>query len=487
MATIGDIVVKLGLDRTGFSSGIKTATRSLKRFAGGAAKVAGVGLAVIGAGAVAAAAVVVPAVARTMKSIDSLAKTSDKLGITTENLAGLRHAAELTGAGADVMDKGLEKMVKTVSEAAVGTGLGVNALNELGISAQALNSMSPDQQFNALSDAISQVQNPADQLRLTMDLFGRSGGALVNTLKGGSTALNQMTGEANQLGLAISRTDAAKVEMANDAYTRLQGGIQGLWNTLTVQLAPILEFVANQFLGWMGNGTTAADAVRSGMRYVVQGIGIVGNIINLVSSYFGVWQAIATKAIAYVVTGVSKLADGFSYLAGLVGMEFDTSFLTQMSDEMHRIADKDLSAAGENFMSALNGDFGSNLMNQFDEINRKADKTAAEIAENAGKNINEMIDVDELLNTAVPAVVEAAIPKVVTEAEAERADPTNNKALERGSNEAFKLAFGLELNNSESARQLAETKAQTGLLTKAVDGIDKLGGKNGIRLVTANL
>ena len=108
MATIGDIVVKLGLDRTGFSSGIKTATSSLKRFAGGAAKVAGVGLLAVGAAAGAAAAVIVPNVARAMGSIDNLAKTSDKLGITTENLAGLRHAAELTGAGAGVMDKGLE-------------------------------------------------------------------------------------------------------------------------------------------------------------------------------------------------------------------------------------------------------------------------------------------------------------------------------------------------------------------------------------------
>ena len=32
-----------------------------------------------------------------LASADALAKTADKLGITTEKLAGLRHAAELTG------------------------------------------------------------------------------------------------------------------------------------------------------------------------------------------------------------------------------------------------------------------------------------------------------------------------------------------------------------------------------------------------------
>ena len=484
MATIGDIVVKLGLDRTGFSSGIKTATGSLKRFAGGAAKIAGVGMAALGAATVAATAVIVPNVARAMASIDNLAKTSDKLGIATENLAGLRHAAELTGAGAAVMDKGLEKMVKTVSEAAAGTGLGVKALDELGISAQALNQMSPDQQFNALANAINQVQNPADQLRLTMELFGRSGGALVNTLKGGSAAVAQMTGEANQLGLAISRTDAAKVEMANDAYTRLKGGIQGIWNALTVQLAPILEHVSNMFLTFMGSGTTASEGIRSGMRFLVKGIGIVGNIVNFVSATFGLFQSAATKAVAWVFTGISKLADGFAYLAGLVGMDLDTSFLTQMSDEMHRLADQDMKAAGENFKSALDGDFANNLMTQFDDINAKADKTAAEIAENAGKNINDMIDVDALMAQAVPPVVEAAVPEVATEAEAPKADLTNNAAVQKGSAEAFKLLFS---SGAGKDQELQEAKTHTGLLAQVNEGIKKLGGNGQTTLVAANL
>ena len=375
-------------------------------------------------------------------------------------------------------------MVKTVSEAAVGTGLGVKALDELGISASALNGLSPDQQFAALSTAISQVQNPADQLRLTMDLFGRSGGALVNTLKGGSAALNQMTGEANQLGLAISRTDAAKVEMANDAYTRLQGGIQGIWNALTVQLAPILEHVSNMFLTWMGNGTTAADTIRSAMRFLVKGIGIVGNIVNFISATFGLFQSAATKAVAWVFTGISKLADGLSYLAGLVGMDLDTSFLTQMSDEMHRLADQDVKAAGDNFKSALDGDFSKNLLGQFDDINKKADKTAAEIAENAGKNINEMIDVDSMMNQIALPEPAAAIPEVETEDRSPKADLTSNAAIQRGSGEAFKMIFG---SGTGKDQELQEAKTHTGLLAQVNEGIKKLGGNGQTTLVAANL
>ena len=485
MATIGDIVVKLGLDRTGFSSGIKTATSSLKRFAGGAAKVAGVGMAAVGAGAAAAAAVIVPNVTRAMESIDQLAKTSDKLGIATENLAGLRHAAELTGVGAGALDTGLQRMVRRISQAAAGSGEAVKVLNELGLSAQALNQMAPDQQFLAIADAMKQVQNPADQVRLTFGLFDTEGVNLVNTLRNGSAAVQQMTGEATALGLAISRTDAAKVEMANDAYTRLQGGIQGLWNMITVQLAPILEHVANMFLDWMGNGTTASDAIRNGIRYLVQGFGIVGNVVNFVSSVFGLFQSLATKALAGVFTGISKLADGFAYLMGLIGVDIDTTFLSDLSDEMHRIADQDMVAAGGKFKSALNGDYSKNLLKQFDDINAKADKTAQEIAKNATENINAPLDVEALLQKATPPVVEAAIPQVASEVEPEKADPTNNAALQRGSQETFKALFGAQMNDEK--RQFEEYKRQTILLARMATGMDKLTSNKGPQLVAANL
>ena len=486
MATIGDIVVKLGLDRTGFSSGIKRATGSLKKFVHGGAKLAGVGLAAMGAASAAAAAVIVPNVTRAMASIDKLAKTSDKLGIATENLAGLRHAAELTGASGDALDVGLQRMVRRISQAASGSGEAVKVLDELGLSAQALNQMSPDQQFLKIADAMKKIQNPADQVRLTFGLFDTEGVNLVNTLRNGSGAINQMTGEANQLGLAISRTDAAKVEMANDAYTRLQGGIQGIWNSLTVQLAPILEHVSNMFLAWMGNGTTASEAIRTGLRYVVQGIGIVGNVVNFVKAEFGLFQSLATKGLAYVITAVSKLADGFAWLGSLVGMDIDTSFLKDMSDEMHRIADNDMVKAGEKFKSALDGDYSKNLLAQFDAINEKADKTAAEIAANASENINGMLDVDSLMEQVVPSVVEASIPEVVTEVDSPKADLTDNAAMLRGTQAAFDTLFAGQLGGTKEDQQLSETQKQTGVLAAIERHLNK-AGSNGTQLVAANL
>ena len=148
-------------------------------------------------------------------------------------------------------------------------------------------------------------------------------------------------------------------------------------------------------------------------------------------------------------------------------------------------ADMDSVAAGEKFKSALNGDYSKNLLKQFDDINAKADKTAQEIAKNATENINAPLDVEALLQKATPPVVEAAIPQVASEVEPEKADPTNNAALQRGSQETFKALFGAQMNDEK--RQFEECKRQTILLARMATGMDKLTSNKGPQLVAANL
>ena len=53
---------------------------------------------------------------------DELAKTADKLGVTTTALAGLRHAAELTGVSTGTMDMAMQRFTRRAAEAAQGTG-----------------------------------------------------------------------------------------------------------------------------------------------------------------------------------------------------------------------------------------------------------------------------------------------------------------------------------------------------------------------------
>ena len=69
---------------------------------------------------------------------DALGKTADKLGTTTEALAGLRHAADLTGVSNKTLDTSMQRLTRRLSEAKAGTGAAVKGLDALGLSAEYL-------------------------------------------------------------------------------------------------------------------------------------------------------------------------------------------------------------------------------------------------------------------------------------------------------------------------------------------------------------
>ena len=246
------------------AAAFKSVNQAAGRLAASAAKI---GVAFATAGAAAAAALT----KMQMSNIDSLAKTADKIGVTTEALGGLRHAAELTGVGSDTLDMAMQRLTRRVSEAANGTGEAKNALIELGINAANLEKLPLDVQMEVIADAMGDVKSQSDKVRLAMKLFDSEGVSLVNTLASGSTGLQQMAKEADTLGITVSRVDAAKIEMANDAVTKSKGVFTGLGNQLATAFAPIIESVSNNLYqaaldtaGFGNIGQDVADALVRG-------------------------------------------------------------------------------------------------------------------------------------------------------------------------------------------------------------------------------
>lgn len=255
-----------------------------------------------GAAAVAAAVGTYAALVRSqMGVIDSLANTSDKIGIATEELQALRHAAELTGVSTGTLDTALQRMTRRVAEAAQGTGAAKEALEELGLDAQALARLSPDEVFRNISDAMEGVASQGDRVRLAMRLFDTEGVALVNTMKGGREALDAYKQEVKDFGLAISRVDAAKVEQANSALFRAGEVMRGALTKAAVEVAPIITEISNRFIEAATDAETfgnVTDKVFSGIVYTV---GKVGDV-------FHGWRIIV-KSIEAAFYGLSTVVD----------------------------------------------------------------------------------------------------------------------------------------------------------------------------------
>jgi len=211
--------------------------------------------------------------------IDGLAKTSDKLGLTTEALAGLRHAAQLTGVSTGTLDMALQRMTRRVSEAARGTGEAKNALAELNIDAKTLTKLAPDAQFRRIALAFGSVAGESNRVRLAMKLFDSEGVALVNTLALGEDGLRASADEAKRFGIALSRIDASQVEAANDAITKMQSSISGVFSRLAVKVAPFIELAAGKFADFLSDNNAIKAIIDGAFDGIISIVKTVGNVI----------------------------------------------------------------------------------------------------------------------------------------------------------------------------------------------------------------
>lgn len=245
MAIIEKLAVLLTADTSRFEKGMRRGSRANNKFRKDVKKTKSALKKLGGAlGVVAAVKGFTSFINNSNRAADSAAKVASKLGTTTEALSRLRHAAELTGNSTQQLDIGIQRMTRRIAEAAQGTGEAKAAIKELGLDAKALAKLPVDRQFAAIGDALDKVTSQSDRVRLGFKLFDSEGVGLINTLKGGSAALDRFGQQADSVGLTISGSFAKSAEETNDAITVFKASITGLGNALATLLNPVIKTAA---------------------------------------------------------------------------------------------------------------------------------------------------------------------------------------------------------------------------------------------------
>ena len=178
--------------------------------------------------------------------IDDLAKASSRLGMTVNELQSLQFAAGQTGASAEELEKGLTRFNRSISEASTGIGTGLRSFEALSIKVtDAAGDLRPTNDLlNEVADRLTQIESPADRVRIAFDLFGRSGVNLINTLQGGSAELNKLREEFNQFTLELSEKNAKATENANDRFARIGETFASIGRIITAKVLPVLASIA---------------------------------------------------------------------------------------------------------------------------------------------------------------------------------------------------------------------------------------------------
>ncbi|MCG6219265.1 hypothetical protein [Vibrio diabolicus] len=321
MSDIAKLTVALYANSAQFTSELQKSQKKAKNWSDSISKTMSIAAKATAGAAVAAAGSLALVYNQQAALIDQTAKFADRIGISTEALTQFRHASELTGVGAKNLDMSLQRMTRRIAEAATGSGEAAPALKQLGLDAQALGQMTPDQQLYTLADAFTQVESQSERVRLAFKLFDSEGVGMVNMLAGGSDGLRTMADEADRLGITLSRIDAAKVEMANDAMYKVGVTTTALKQEITTQLAPIVAALAEEFVAYSQQFGGMNSMIAEGIHSTVSGIGFMADSL---------------RGVQLIIDGMTVAWDGFK-LGFMVASQAITTGLHELGQFLFKV------------------------------------------------------------------------------------------------------------------------------------------------------
>jgi len=244
---------------------------------------------------------------------DHLDKMAQRTGIAAPALAELGFAAEQSGASLENVENALLKMNRRIGRISVGQGSGqqVKAMAALGLSAEKLRQMAPEEQLLALSDAMEKHGNQAAAAGLAQRAFGTAVDKILPLLMQGKTGMEALRKEARELGIVPTEQEVANAAKVTDAINRVRRVVKGMLFDVGASLADSimsgLEAVKN-------------IAVATG-KWIKENAGLIRTVAAIGAGLLVAGTAITMFGTAIIGVGmaISALGTIISTVAGIVG------------------------------------------------------------------------------------------------------------------------------------------------------------------------
>jgi len=455
MSNLSTLTVQLDANAAKLVRELGKAEKRTKKFGKNANKslrAAAKGFGVLGAAATTALTLMVR---NSLQSVDALAKVSDKLGITTKNLAGLQHAAKITGVEQNTLNKALVRQQKAIADANNGLETYARQFRKLGVDTQALAELNPAEQFKVVADALNKVENQTLKTSIAYDIFGGRATDLLNTMKFGTKGLNAFEEEAVALGIAVSRIDAAKIEAANDSIARAKAAFAGFSNKITVALAPAIELAANKMTDWLRNTGDVKGAVQDFIKQGIIGLGHFRNSLIDLEITFGSLERIAlrTKAASYgVLGGLIPGRDGAEIVASIADQQLARLKDNTAELEAQKTTQAELNALADSFFSEANNRAAANL--PATSTSSGGDVASTDISVQSNEAFKASLD--EQLRMQLDAATAAGEGEAVIQAAFDQAKLENRQVTDQQILELARAQAGEIVRAEFEAEQLAK-------------------------------
>lgn len=265
---VGAIAVEILARTDKLQAGLDKASRGFGAFGG---MVAGATAAVTNFALQAASGAVSSLTGLVAQSFESIGAAQDlaiALNADTQALQGLQYAAKSTGADTAALNAALTRMNLNIGEGLAGNKEAAEGFDRLGLKIEDLAGMGADQAFKTIADEIAKLSTPAQQAQASVDIFGKSAGALIPLLSEGSAGIDDLMSRYVELSGGMSELDVSKVQLAGDLMDDLGIFVKGVADQIAVNLAPFLSAAVTKMIDLGLNGQNAVAAVGKGFTWL---------------------------------------------------------------------------------------------------------------------------------------------------------------------------------------------------------------------------
>lgn len=301
MASAGSIYIDILLNDARYKDGLSKAGNYAKGFGKTAATaIAG---ATVAAGALGTAIYALST--RKFPEINSIGILARNAGIATEEFQALSRAIGFSNAELSSL---IDQSQKSTFSAASGAKRFTDTFNRLGIDVKELLRLNPQEQFTKIAESISKISDPVIRNTSAIAIFGQSISGSVNELDNLSKKLDEARSFQDKFGISLSNIDTLKVKEAEDSLFKVGDAIQGLFTRLSIDVAPVITYIANLFLE---SGITAEKfglAVQKAASISGMALDILRRSVSGVSITF--------SSLVFTIGDLTARLSGFLYDLG---------------------------------------------------------------------------------------------------------------------------------------------------------------------------
>lgn len=264
----GSLVVDLDMPTGPLAADVNAAQAHLDRLSNKIGITAGIASAagtIIGTFLARGISYVAREVKEAVKHIDDLNDAAKRINISVEHFSALEYIVKQTGATIQNVETAFRTLNNAMDDtAAKKTTAAARAFEALGIKVQDVNGKLRNSHdvFLDVAEKFKDMEAGAKKTALAVDLFGRSGTALIQTLDLGKDGIEEMTKAAKAMGYVIGTDSAESIATFNDGIDKMKARLDSLWRMIATVLVPILNqmyVVLNRFA--MSLGAIAHEAI----------------------------------------------------------------------------------------------------------------------------------------------------------------------------------------------------------------------------------